>query len=190
MVSNILYLDIVNYISLLCIFIVIFVLFVVLGLVLNVGGVGGIDSESSFLELLWTIVPTFGVLGLCIFNVNFVLHEVEGEVNNSSKIVGRQWYWSYENGGESYDSYMLQLVNNVDNPLVLNYGEVNRLLITSSDVIHSFSVPSLGLKMDAIPGRVNSIVFIPDRVGIFVGYCSELCGVGHSYMPIIVEIVK
>nr|AFD18246.1 cytochrome c oxidase subunit II [Pseudorhabdosynochus yangjiangensis] len=191
---NILYFDIVNYISLLCIFIVIFVISLLIQLIFFIGGVSEVNSESHFLEFIWTVIPTFGVLGLCLLNVNFVINEVEGFVNESIKIIGRQWYWSYEVNSDSeinaYDSYMLQLVNNVDNPLVMKYGNVSRLLITSSDVIHSFSVPSLGIKMDAIPGRINQVIYVPDRIGIFVGYCSELCGVGHSYMPIVVEVIK
>nr|AXR86353.1 cytochrome c oxidase subunit 2 [Lamellodiscus spari] len=188
--NNILYFDIVCYISLLCVFIVVFVFSLILYLALFVGGVVGVDSESSFLEFVWTVIPTFGVLMLCFLNVSFVVNGIEGEVQNSVKIIGRQWYWSYEDNFDSYDSYMLQLVNNVDNPVVLNFGEVTRLLVTSSDVIHSFSVPDLGVKVDAIPGRVNQTVIIPDRVGVFVGYCSELCGVGHSYMPIVVEVLN
>ncbi|VDM05593.1 unnamed protein product [Schistocephalus solidus] len=78
----------------------------------------------------------------------------------------------------------------VDKPLPLRYGVVYRLLVTSEDVIHSFSVPSLQIKMDAIPGRINSVFFVPDRYGSFVGYCSELCGVGHGYMPIVIEVIK
>nr|YP_009524381.1 cytochrome c oxidase subunit II [Lepidotrema longipenis]AXR86341.1 cytochrome c oxidase subunit 2 [Lepidotrema longipenis] len=187
---SILYMDVVSYISLLCIFIVVFVMAFLFYIVIFTKGVMAMDSESSMLELVWTIVPTFGVLFLCIFNVNFVLSNIEGEVDDTSKIIGRQWYWSYENQNGCYDSYMLSLINNVDNPLVLSYGKTNRLLITSSDVIHSFSVPSLGLKADAIPGRINQIITIPDRVGIFVGYCSELCGVNHSYMPIVVEVIN
>lgn len=81
------------------------------------------------------------------------------------------------------------LVNVVDNPMSVVYGYPCRLLITSSDVIHSFSVPDLGIKLDAIPGRVNQFSFTPDRLGSFVGYCSEICGTGHSYMPIVVEVI-
>lgn len=81
-------------------------------------------------------------------------------------------------------------IGSVDKPARLEVGNVYRLLITSEDVIHRFSVPDLGIKIDGIPGRVNSILFMPHRVGKFVGYCRELCGARHAYMPIVVEIVK
>lgn len=85
---------------------------------------------------------------------------------------------------------MTDFVGCVDKPLRLDYLVPQCLLITSADVIHSFSVPTLSLKCDAVPGRVNQITFTPDRLGVFVGYCRELCGAGHAYMPIVVEVVK
>nr|YP_011008457.1 cytochrome c oxidase subunit 2 [Dactylogyrus tuba]WCF76301.1 cytochrome c oxidase subunit 2 [Dactylogyrus tuba] len=187
--SNILYFDIVGYATALCVFITVATLAMLVLLVNYTGGLAEIKSESSMLELVWTVVPTFWVIVLCAMNVGAIMSDFEGQVGNSVKVVGRQWYWSYDYDGEEYDSYMTQLVNNVDNPLKLEYGVPTRLLVTGSDVIHSFSVPDLGIKVDAIPGRINQVVYTPDRVGSFVGYCSELCGVGHSYMPIVVEVV-
>nr|YP_009414352.1 cytochrome c oxidase subunit II [Dactylogyrus lamellatus]ALP29092.1 cytochrome c oxidase subunit II [Dactylogyrus lamellatus] len=187
---SILYFDIVSYAVGLCVFITTVVIVGLALLVWFVGGVMEVKSESSFLELVWTIVPTFWVLALCILNVSIVVNDVEGVVGSTIKIIGRQWYWSYIAHGAEYDSYMTQLVNNVDKPLQFIYGVPTRLLMTASDVIHSFSVPDLGIKTDAIPGRVNQFVYTPDRVGSFVGYCSELCGTGHSYMPIVVEVVQ
>lgn len=78
----------------------------------------------------------------------------------------------------------------VDKPMQLEQGNYYRLLVASEDVIHGFSVPDLGIKIDAIPGRLNSVVFFADRFGVFVGYCTELCGVGHGYMPVVIEIVE
>nr|YP_009745471.1 cytochrome c oxidase subunit II [Tetraonchus monenteron]QIH29917.1 cytochrome c oxidase subunit 2 [Tetraonchus monenteron] len=187
---NCIYLEIVSYISTLCVFITVGIIFYLIWAFSFVSGVYKVDSENSLVEFLWTLIPSFWVLNLCFLNVGYITKDLEGLAIDSIKIVGRQWYWSYEYLGLNYDSYMTSLVNNVDKPLQLCYGSPSRLLITSSDVIHSFSVPDLGIKMDAIPGRINQVVCVPERVGVFVGYCSELCGAGHSYMPIVVEVVN
>merc|ERR1711893_384462 len=128
------------------------------------------------------------------------------------KAIGRQWYWSYEIrflGGKevrrfSYDSYMLpegeEKAGNmkdysgfrlleVDNPVFLPRGEYIRLLVTGGDVIHSFCLPSHGIKVDAVPGRLNQTYFFPLNLGRFYGQCSEICGANHRFMPINVEIV-
>nr|QJD07224.1 cytochrome c oxidase subunit 2 [Capsaloides cristatus] len=149
-----------------------------------------VPSENSLLEFFWTVIPTGVVFLFCIHNVTFILKDLEMSVQSNVKVIGRQWYWSYEYQDLNYDSYMTQIVNNVDKPLQLSYAQTYRLLVTSSDVIHSFALPELSIKCDAIPGRINQVLCIPDYVGVFVGYCSELCGAGHSYMPIVVEVVK
>nr|YP_003934532.1 cytochrome c oxidase subunit II [Benedenia hoshinai]ABK58261.1 cytochrome c oxidase subunit 2 [Benedenia hoshinai] len=187
-----LYFDVVHYAIILCISITPLVS-IYLGFIMsfNKGIIFlGVPSENSVLEFFWTFLPTLLVLGLCLNNVNYVLHDVEATVSKTVKIIGRQWYWSYEYDELEYDSYMNQLINNVELPLELSYLDSYRLLITSSDVIHSFSVPDLGIKSDAIPGRINQVVYVPDRLGVFIGYCSELCGAGHSYMPIVVEVTN
>nr|YP_010939812.1 cytochrome c oxidase subunit II [Megalobenedenia derzhavini]WLG31375.1 cytochrome c oxidase subunit II [Megalobenedenia derzhavini] len=188
---NSLYFDVVNYAIGLCIFITFMVAFYLVW-VMNFSGtlLLEVPSESSLLEFFWTLLPSLLVLMLCFYNVSYVLKDFELIVNKSIKIIGRQWYWCYEFDEFNYDSYMTQLVNNVDKPLVLNHKISYRLLITSADVIHSFSLPDLGIKSDAIPGRINQVNLIPDYLGVFVGYCSELCGAGHSYMPIVVEVIK
>lgn len=84
---------------------------------------------------------------------------------------------------------MLDFLGSVDKPLRLFYKVPACLLVTSADVIHSFALPSFKLKVDAVPGRINQVSFCPDRLGVFVGYCRELCGAGHAYMPIVVEVV-
>lgn len=114
------------------------------------------------------------------------------EFYSSIKVVGHQWYWRYAThttGGVLYDSVMTDFVDGVDKPLLLECGKTHTFYITSADVIHSFRVPFLGIKGDAVPGRINQIFFNPDYVGSHVGYCSELCGAGHAYMPIVIEIV-
>lgn len=89
-----------------------------------------------------------------------------------------------------YDSLMQDFIDSVDKPLRLCAGRPYQLLVTSSDVIHSFSVPHYKMKLDAIPGRVNQAFLVPETVGVFVGYCRELCGAGHAYMPIVAEVVE
>jgi cytochrome c oxidase subunit 2 len=122
------------------------------------------------------------------------------------KVVGHQWYWSYEycdfitESGDyiDFDSYMIPESDlelgqfrllDVDNKLVVPVDCHIRLIVTGADVIHSFAVPSLGLKLDCVPGRLNQVSFLAERSGVFYGQCSEICGVWHGFMPIAVEAV-
>jgi cytochrome c oxidase subunit 2 len=126
------------------------------------------------------------------------------EIKTKVKIIGHQWYWRYESNlfkkGSllNYDSYIVNLEDlnlgsfrkcEVDKPLVLKCNNSKRLLITSADSIHSWAVPEFGVKVDAIPGRLNQVSFLNNEVGRFYGFCSELCGVKHRFMPIVVEII-
>nr|ADP24239.1 cytochrome c oxidase subunit II [Gyrodactylus bueni]ADP24240.1 cytochrome c oxidase subunit II [Gyrodactylus bueni]QCX36168.1 cytochrome c oxidase subunit II [Gyrodactylus bueni] len=181
---SLMYYDIVSYVVILCFFMCIFTIFYLFSLGLMVGDIV-LNKEYNSLEFNWTFLPSILIGILCYFNLSFVYFDSELDTQDLVKVMGRQWYWSYEDSFKGvYDSYYTDsLVNSVDNPLVLNYNKSARILISSSDVLHSFSVPALGLKMDAVPGRVNHLTYLPDRLGSFVGYCSELCGVGHSFMP-------
>ena len=169
--------------------------------------------HNSMLEIIWTTLPA---LLLCVIAIpSFTLLYSLDEIVDPSvtiKVIGRQWYWSYEysdyavagddqssNGGIIFDSYLLQddlleegqlRLLEVDNRLVLPVNSHIRLLTSSADVIHSFAVPSLGIKLDAIPGRLNQTTFLIKREGCFYGQCSELCGASHSLMPICVESVS
>lgn len=150
-----------------------------------------LPNESPFLEFIWTLIPTLMVVILCFFKLNYLIYNRVQVMKEPIKIVGHQWYWTYELlDGRVYDSFMTDFVKGVNKPLRLERNISYILLITSDDVIHSFSVPDLGLKMDAIPGRINSVIGRFDRFGVFVGYCTELCGAGHRYMPIVVEVVE
>lgn len=185
----ILYYDIVCFIVALCTFIVVFVFFTLYWNMFR-GGSIKFGSDKQLVELVWTVIPTLIVLILCALKVKFLTGGLQGCSDHTVCVVGRQWYWSYDYDGNSYDSYLCKDGFQVDKPIRLIYGTPYRFLITSSDVIHSFAVPGLGLKMDAIPGRLNQLFYLPDRFGIFTGYCRELCGAGHSYMPIVIEVVK
>jgi len=114
---------------------------------------------------------------------------------STSKVIGHQWYWSYESSDKSiigFDSYMshsaLRLLG-TDALLTTSSSLVLRFLITSADVLHSFAVPSLGLKADAVPGRLNSLSTYLERPGVFYGQCSEICGANHSFIPIGLQVL-
>nr|YP_001218765.1 cytochrome c oxidase subunit II [Echinococcus oligarthrus]BAF56519.1 cytochrome oxidase subunit 2 [Echinococcus oligarthrus] len=186
---SLLYYDIVCYIVAVCVFIVCFV-YVLLcwNVVVGVGSVN-FGGENQAIELVWTVVPTVIVLVLCALNVNFITSDLDCFSFETIKIVGHQWYWSYEYSDGYYDSFPVGDYFSVDKPLRMVYGLPYHLVVTSGDVIHSFSVPSLNLKMDAIPGRLNHLFFCPSQHGSFVGYCAELCGVNHGIMPIVIEVV-
>ena len=162
----------------------------------------------TLIELIWTITPAFVLIAIVFpsFRLLYLLDEVISPTV-TIKVVGHQWYWSYEYSdyinvsGESieFDSYMLPdsdlelgqfRLLDVDNKVVIPTDTHIRLIVTGADVIHSFAVPSLGLKLDAVPGRLNQVSFLAERTGTFYGQCSEICGVWHGFMPIVVEAVS
>nr|YP_009370873.1 cytochrome c oxidase subunit II [Khawia sinensis]ALK26537.1 cytochrome c oxidase subunit II [Khawia sinensis] len=185
---SLIYYDVVCYIIALCFFISALVLFL---LVWDISGPGvaWFGGDNQVVELGWTIVPTVVVIVLSILNSNYITDGMDDHPDVSIGVVGHQWYWSYDRLGNSFDSIITKDAFVVDKPLQLFEGVAYRFFVTSFDVIHSFALPTLGLKVDAVPGRVNQLFFIPVRLGVFTGYCSELCGAGHAYMPIVVEVL-
>jgi len=165
-------------------------------------------NHGTLIELIWTITPAL-ILILIAFP-SFKLLYLMDEVSDPAMTVmaeGHQWYWSYQysdflnndNENIEFDSYMVgedDLENGslrmleVDNRLVLPELTHVRIIVTAADVIHSFAVPSLGIKIDAYPGRLNQISVLINREGVFYGQCSEICGILHSSMPIVVESVS
>ena len=163
-------------------------------------------AHSSILEIVWTIIPALILILIAIpsFTLLYSLDELIDPVL-TLKIVGHQWYWSYEysdyaslEGGESlnFDSYMINTDDltfgsfrllEVDNRVVLPINTHIRLLVTAADVIHSWAVPSFGLKIDACPGRLSQASLFLKREGVYYGQCSEICGVNHGFMPIVVK---
>nr|YP_010385147.1 cytochrome c oxidase subunit II [Tritodynamia horvathi]UPM51601.1 cytochrome oxidase subunit II [Tritodynamia horvathi] len=156
--------------------------------------------ENQPIEVIWTSVPAFILIFIALPSLRLLY--LLDEVNNPSmtlKTIGHQWYWSYEYSDflqVEFDSYMTpsnELMNSgfrlldVDNRTVLPMNTQIRVLITAADVIHSWTVPSLGVKADAIPGRLNQSSFMINRPGLFYGQCSEICGANHSFMPIVIE---
>nr|YP_009454217.1 cytochrome c oxidase subunit II [Gynaephora jiuzhiensis]ATY48746.1 cytochrome c oxidase subunit II [Gynaephora jiuzhiensis] len=160
--------------------------------------------ESQMIELIWTILPTITLIFIALPSLRLLY--LLDELNNpliTLKSIGHQWYWSYENSDFSnieFDSYMIQPNNNmklnnfrlldVDNRIILPMNNQIRIMVTATDVIHSWTIPSLGVKIDANPGRLNQTNFFINRPGIFYGQCSEICGTNHSFMPIMIESIS
>jgi len=165
------------------------------------------SNHGTLVELIWTVTPALVLVAIAFpsFKLLYVMDEVISP-SLTVKVVGHQWYWSYElcdfvdEGGDpiEYDSYMipesdledgqLRLLE-VDNRVVVPVDTHVRFVVTGADVIHDFAVPALGLKIDACPGRLNQTSALAQRTGVFYGQCSELCGVYHGFMPIVVEAV-
>jgi cytochrome c oxidase subunit II len=168
-------------------------------------------SHHSVVEAVWTIVPI--VILVLIAFPSFELLRLQTvpdeEPGMTVKVTGYQWYWGYEyqdDGELAFDSLMLRAGEQadfgktdpklyprllaVDNELVVPVDTMVRVLVTAADVLHSFALPSFGVKMDAVPGRINETWFKAEREGIFYGQCSELCGRDHAFMPIAVRVVS
>nr|CCJ27914.1 cox2 [Thaumetopoea pityocampa] len=158
--------------------------------------------EEQMIELIWTILPAITLVFIALPSLRLLY--LLDELNNpliTLKSIGHQWYWSYEYSDFNkieFDSYMIPIndlnSNNfrlldVDNRIILPMNNQIRIMITATDVIHSWTVPSLGVKVDANPGRLNQTNFFMNRPGIFYGQCSEICGANHSFMPIMIESI-
>ena len=159
------------------------------------------NQVEKIVEFIWTIFPA--IILIIIGKISLIILYSSEELVEPSltiKIIGNQWYWSYEYNDNckliQYDSYLIEedelkegelRLLEVDNRLVIPCKTYIRLLITSRDVIHSFGIPSLGIKLDAIPGRLNQVLIYVLKEGIYFGQCSELCGTRHGYMPIVLD---
>nr|YP_009545497.1 cytochrome c oxidase subunit II [Montipora efflorescens]YP_010710539.1 cytochrome c oxidase subunit II [Montipora vietnamensis]YP_214922.1 cytochrome c oxidase subunit II [Anacropora matthai]AAW67961.1 cytochrome c oxidase subunit II [Anacropora matthai]AYO28853.1 cytochrome c oxidase subunit II [Montipora efflorescens]WCZ70566.1 cytochrome c oxidase subunit II [Montipora vietnamensis] len=162
-------------------------------------------TDGTLLEIVWTIIPA--VILVFIASPSLKLLYLMDEVVSPAltiKAIGHQWYWSYEYSDYQeetleFDSYMVPTSDlnsgdfrllEVDNRLVVPINTHVRILVTGADVLHSFAVPALGLKTDAVPGRLNQTGIFIKRPGTFYGQCSEICGANHSFMPIVIEAVS
>lgn len=163
--------------------------------------------ENQILEVVWTIIPAIILICLAIPSLS-ILYTLDERSNNALgvKILGNQWYWRYEYQRRRkvlknlrFDSYITSALDSrlesfrlldVDNRMVCPLRTEVRLLVRASDVLHSWRMPSLGLKIDACPGRINQVNFFSLRSGLFFGQCSEICGANHRFIPISLEIVK
>ncbi|YP_003208156.1 cytochrome c oxidase subunit II (mitochondrion) [Halyomorpha halys] len=156
--------------------------------------------EGQTIELIWTVMPAITLIFIALPSLR-LLYMID-EINNPSitlKVIGHQWYWSYEYSDFSnteFDSYMkpvnemnkneIRLLD-VDNRTVIPMNTQARVVVTAADVLHSWAVPALGIKIDAVPGRLNQGTMNINRPGIMYGQCSEICGANHSFMPIVIE---
>nr|YP_009349859.1 cytochrome c oxidase subunit 2 [Diestrammena asynamora]AQM39995.1 cytochrome c oxidase subunit 2 [Diestrammena asynamora] len=160
--------------------------------------------EGQTIEVIWTILPAITLIFIALPSLR-LLYLLDDSIDPTItiKTIGHQWYWSYEYTDfvkpYEFDSYMIpynELDNNgfrlldVDNRTVLPMNLQIRVLITAADVLHSWTVPALGVKVDATPGRLNQTNFFINRPGLYFGQCSEICGANHSFMPIVIESVK
>lgn len=160
-------------------------------------------SEAQEVETVWTILPAGVLLFLALPSLRllYLIDEVAAP-GVTVKAIGHQWYWRYEYSDFTnieFDSYMVPTSDlipgqfrllEVDNRTTLPTEVEIRILITAADVIHSWTIPALGVKADAIPGRLNQIGFIIQRPGIYYGQCSEICGANHSFIPIAIEAIN
>nr|YP_003412047.1 cytochrome c oxidase subunit II [Hynobius guabangshanensis]YP_009019760.1 cytochrome c oxidase subunit II [Hynobius maoershanensis]ADB78076.1 cytochrome c oxidase subunit 2 [Hynobius guabangshanensis]ADG23018.1 cytochrome c oxidase subunit 2 [Hynobius maoershanensis]AHJ91154.1 cytochrome c oxidase subunit II [Hynobius maoershanensis]WCH58188.1 cytochrome c oxidase subunit II [Hynobius maoershanensis] len=156
--------------------------------------------DAQEIEMVWTIMPAIIliVIALPSLRILYLMDEIN-DPHLTVKAIGHQWYWSYEFTNYEdlmFDSYMMPTQDllpgqfrllEVDNRMVVPMESPIRMLISAEDVLHSWAIPSMGIKTDAIPGRLNQTTFIASRPGVYYGQCSEICGANHSFMPIVVE---
>jgi cytochrome c oxidase subunit 2 len=162
--------------------------------------------HNTFIEILWTAIPVLILVVISIPSFKLLYkQDVIPEPDLTIKAIGYQWYWGYEypdHGNFAYEAFMLQSEDEVednrpfkrmlttDTRVVVPVNKIVRVQVTAADVLHSWAVPALGVKTDAVPGRLNETWFKADKTGIYYGMCSELCGVNHQSMPIEIHVVS
>nr|WNH20441.1 cytochrome c oxidase subunit II [Schultzidia johnstonensis] len=177
------------------------VLYIIIAMVTtNLTNLYIIDSQS--IEIVWTVLPAVILILIALPSLRILyLTDEISDPHLTIKAIGHQWYWSYEYTDYEdlgFDSYMIPTQDltpgqfrllETDHRMVVPMDSPVRILVTAEDVLHSWTVPALGVKMDAVPGRLNQTAFIASRPGVYYGQCSEICGANHSFMPIVVEAV-
>ncbi|WP_426411083.1 cytochrome c oxidase subunit II [Bradyrhizobium ganzhouense] len=155
-------------------------------------------THNTLIEVVWTLVPVLILVGIAVPSFRLLFLELDvPKADLTIKATGKQWYWSYaypDNGKFEFDSLMAQdkqpRLLGVDNEMVVPVNKVIRVQVTGADVIHAFALPAFGVKIDAIPGRLNETWFKATKTGMFYGQCSELCGKDHAFMPIAIRVVN
>src|SRR6185312_10930745 len=159
-------------------------------------------THNTLIEVVWTVVPVLILVAVAVPSFRLLFYELKiPAADMTVKVTGKQWFWSYSYPDQKleFDSLLIQdkdlkpgqpRLLAVDNELVVPVNKVVRVLVTGADVIHSFSVPSFGIKIDAVPGRLNETWFKAEREGTYYGQCSQLCGRDHAFMPIAVRVVS
>nr|QLY89685.1 cytochrome c oxidase subunit II [Beraeodes minutus] len=191
-----------DYALMILIFITIFISYIMINMLIN-NYTNFFLLENQSIEMIWTIFPMIILIFITLPSLK-LLYLID-EINKPSitlKSIGNQWFWSYEYSDFkkiNFNSYMIpsnEMTPNklrlleVDNRLILPYNTQIRMITTSMDVIHSWTIPNLGIKSDATPGRINQMNFLINRPGLYFGQCSEICGMNHSFMPIMIEAIS
>ncbi|MGD9836422.1 MAG: cytochrome c oxidase subunit II [Afipia sp.] len=155
-------------------------------------------THNTLIEVVWTIVPVLILVGIAVPSFRLLFQQLDiPKADLTIKATGKQWYWTYsypDNGKFEFDSLMVAdkapRLLAVDNEVVVPVNKVIRVQVTGADVIHSFAMPAFGVKIDAVPGRLNETWFKATKEGMYYGQCSELCGKDHAYMPIAIKVVN
>ncbi|MBR0690401.1 cytochrome c oxidase subunit II [Bradyrhizobium manausense] len=191
-----------NFLSVLIIVITLFVLALLVIVVMKFNAkanpVPSRTTHNTLIEVVWTLVPVLILVGIAVPSFRLLFLELDvPKADLTVKATGKQWYWSYaypDNGKFEFDSLMAQdkqpRLLGVDNEMVVPVNKVIRVQVTGADVIHAFALPAFGVKIDAIPGRLNETWFKATKTGMFYGQCSELCGKDHAFMPIAIRVVN
>jgi len=197
--------DIISFHNLLLVLITVITLFVLALLVIVVvkfnakaNPVPSRTTHNTLIEVAWTLIPVLILVAIAVPSFRLLFKQLNlPQADLTVKATGKQWYWSYaypDNGKFEFDSLMAAdkqpRLLGVDNEMVVPVNKVIRVQTTGADVIHAFAVPAFGIKIDAIPGRLNETWFKATKTGMFYGQCSELCGKDHAFMPIAVRVVS
>lgn len=190
-------------ITLICVFVLALLIWVVVRYNKRANPVPAKWSHNTVIEVIWTVVPVLILMGISIvsFKLLFAYHDMP-KPDYTVKATGYQWYWGYELPDQKVGEFVSNMLPEDEakkrdvpfrlaatEPLVVPVNKTVRVLVTGADVIHAFALPAFGLKIDAIPGRINETWFKAERTGTFYGQCSELCGVDHAFMPIEIKVV-
>jgi cytochrome c oxidase subunit II len=192
-------------ISAICLFVLGLIVAIVVRFSENRNPVPSRTTHNTLLEVAWTIVPVLILVAIAIPSFRLLRQQlITPPADMVVKVTGYSWYWGYEypadqGGGFKFDSNMVETKDlkpgqprllTVDNEMVVPVGKTVKVQVTAADVLHAFAMPSFGIKVDAIPGRLNETWFRAEAEGVYHGQCSELCGNGHPYMPITIRVVS
>ena len=194
-------------ITVICLFVLALLIYVVVKFNEKANPQPSRTTHNTLLEVAWTVVPVLILVFIAIPSFRLLAHQlIIPKPDVTIKVTGNQWYWSYaypqdQGGGFSFDSILIPedqidpakgqiRLLSVDNEAVVPVGKKIRFQVTASDVIHSFTVPAFGIRIDAVPGRLNETWFQAERTGIYYGQCSKICGKDHAFMPIAVRVVS
>ncbi len=185
-------------ITIITLFVLVLLIMVVVKFNAKANPVPSKTTHNTLIEVAWTLIPVLILVAIAVPSFRLLFQQLDiPKADLTVKVTGKQWYWSYaypDNGKFEFDSLMAQdkkpRLLGVDNEMVVPVNKVIRIQTTGADVIHAFAVPSFGIKIDSIPGRLNETWFKATKTGWFYGQCSELCGKDHAFMPIAVRVVS